>query len=482
MRTYSMRLILLSSSLFALLAGCTVGPDYKGPPDVAPGAEKAAQFHNAETGTSGYHPAAAWWSGFRDTEMSRLIATALKNSPSIALARAKVTEARASLKGSEAKLLPTVSAMGLGVHAKLGTGSAGGEFGLPSSVSTDLYSGGLDASWELDPAGAPQRGVTGARAKAEAAAAQFADAQVQLSAEVGRAYVNLRLAQAELTISRQSVALQRKTLALRQQQADQGTASQLDIARLQTQLSTTEADLPLMQAQITALSDELALLCGYEAGSLDHELAHATPIPHPPRVVKIGSPAEMLRRRPDIRAAERQLAAANEQIGAAISNYFPKIKFLGFATTSGTNPGDVLRTDTLSLIAGPMLQWNFLDFGRTKAQVAGARAQYSEAEAQYRQTVLSALQDAESSLATFEGRRSNVAKLEEASAAAMKAQHLSQDLNKAGALSLIDTLDIERQRLQTGLSLAQSQADLSTAFIALQKSLGLGWSPDLLQA
>ncbi|MBT9385669.1 TolC family protein [Pseudooceanicola sp. CBS1P-1] len=484
MRTRSLLLL----SALPLLAACTVGPDYAGPPDVAPKAEAAKAFHNAGQGVTGYYPAAQWWSGFHDAEMTRLIGLALQSSPDVEVARAKIRAADSQFTNTRKKLLPQGSASVGVTHARLGLGDTSGltqtlrdasgddSASVPSVYNTDIYNDMFTATWEFDPAGGNTRKLRGARAKAEAAAAQYADAQVQLSAEVARAYVSLRAAQEQLSISRRSIDLQKRTLSLTQQQVDQGTASDLSLARLQTQLASTEADLPMMQAQVKDLSAQIAALCGLEPGTLDKELSRAGRIPSPPRVVNVGKPADMLRRRPDIRIAERDLAASNEQIGQTIASFFPKISFMGIATAGSTDANALLRTDSISILGGPSLSWNFLALPQKQSAVAGATAQFDASEAQYRKAVLGALQDAESSLAQFEGRRANVAKLAEASAAATKASDLSQTLNQAGTLSVIDMLDIQRQELQTQLALAQGRAQLSTAFIALQKSLGLGWT------
>ncbi len=473
--------------LGSALAGCMVGPNYKGAPNVAPNASAAAKFAQAGTRETTTHPAAKWWLAFKDPELTRLIELAIDDSPAIDVAEARVKQARGRYAGERATLIPSGSINGIAGRGELGLGDTGDvnqalqTLGggmlptIPSEVTGNVYSPSFDALWELDIFGGNRRAIQGAMAKAEMAGANLADAHVQVAAEVGQAYVSLRAAQKQLAIVRQSVDLQEQSLKLMKQQQAQGTVADLDISRLETQLSSTRANIPLIQAQIEAATGQIDLLCGQEPGSLDTELRRPRAIPMPPRSVAVGNPADMLRRRPDIRAAERQLAAANSQIGQAIAAYFPKVTLAAVGASVASDPGDLFNAGRNSLLGGPVLQWNILSFKRIDAQVSQAKAGFEEAEAGYKQTVLAALQDAEQSLSEFRHRRDNVIYLARAEASASKSSQLMQEMQKAGTVSVINVLDVERQRLQTEQGLAQARAGLTNSFISLQKSLGLGW-------
>ncbi len=212
---------------------------------------------------------------------------------------------------------------------------------------------------------------------------------------------------------------------------------------------------------------------------LDAELRRPRAVPRPPGTVRIGDPAGVLRRRPDIREAERALAAANAQIGQAVAGYFPRVTLLGNVGSRSTSTAVFGTAGSLIANVGPTLQWNVLDFGRTIARIKQAEAGTDAAVAQYRSTVLAALQDAETALSRFGHQRDQVAKLARASASATKAAELTRQRNRAGTVSVIDLLDVERQQLQAEQSLAQAQAELTNDYVAVQKSLGLGWSDDV---
>lgn len=485
--------------LLAALTGCMVGPNYKGPPQVARVSAGAATFHRAPSApVDPAPPPSQWWPALNDPELSRLIEKAFAASPTLQAAEARIRQSRASLSQQRAGLLPNGYATGTAVKARIPTGqlstlddqinpalaaaaSAAGSTALPPTINIpnhytlDLYSVGFDALWELDLFGGTRRGIEQAKAQTEASAAQYEDSQVQLAAEVGQAYVNLRDAQHRLDLSRRASALQRQMLALTLSKRRLGTADDSDVERLQAQIHQTDANILPLGGQIEQAMDQLAMLVGQEPGTLDAELATATPLPLPPAVVPIGDPAAMLRRRPDIRAAERQLAASNAAIGQAVAQLFPQVTLLGTVGFSATSTSDLFKASSLSAIGAPSISWNFLNFGRVNAQIRQARASNEESLAQYRSSVLSALEDAESSLSRFGAQRGNVLELARASASATRSQRIASLRYRGGTASFLDALDAERQRLQAEQSLAQAQAQLSNDYISLQKSLGLGW-------
>ncbi len=469
-----MRPIPAPLALLALLAGCTVGPNYAGPPQAAP---KAPAFVRAGDAAAANAPVAHWWEALGDPVLNDLVTRALTANPNIAVAEARLRQARAAVRVEKANALPSANAEAVYAHAHLPgvdfTGSNSGN----SSTDLNLFNVGFDASWEVDLFGGQRRAIEAARAQAGAAEAKLADAQVSLSAEVVQAYVNLRDRQRRIDLSTHSVRMQEQMLALTQQRYDRGTASRLDVTRLQNLLDSTRADIPPLNAELEAYLDELAMLTGDAPGALDDRLKTAQPIPLPPAQVAVGDPAALLQRRPDIRAAERTLAADTAKIGQAEAARFPKLSFMGIIGLGGTSPSDLTKLDDFTLLAAPQISWNFLDFGRNKAKVIQAEGVRDEAEGQYHATVLAALRDAEDSLSRFRYRRITVATLARAKAEADEALALSEQRYKAGTSTLIDLLDARRQQIAAEQNLSKAEAGLTGDFVAIQKALGLGWGP-----
>ncbi|PZU59560.1 MAG: RND transporter [Sphingobium sp.] len=475
-----MKRSLLPISLIVALGGCTVGRDYAGPPTVAPKAAQGAAF--VRVGDAPVTPQAGvarWWEALNDSTLTALEDKALAANPDLAAAKARLTQARAALREQKANLAPNVSAMGAYAHARfpgLNLGDSDGEDGGTRS-SLNLYNLGFDASWEADIFGGQRRGVEAARATAQAAEAQFADAQVSLTAEVAQAYVNVRDRQQRIALNRSAIARQEQMLSLTRQRYEGGTASRLDVERLSQQLDATRADTTPLSAELEAYLDEIATLTGEEPGALDDVLREQRPVPLPPSQVAIGDPATLLQRRPDIRAAERTLAADTAKIGQAEAARFPRLSFMGLIGIGGTRPSDLTHLDDFVALVAPQLSWSFLDFGRNAARVRQAEGVRDEAEAQYRSAVLTALRDANGALSRFRYRRVTVATLARAKASADQAAELSRQRQDAGTTTLIDLLDAQRQQINAEQNLSIATAGLTSDFIAIQKALGLGWTP-----
>lgn len=465
MRRYASLLILL------LAGGCTMGPNYAGPPRATTAGDLPAGFVRADAAAVAAEPAVAdWWSSLRDPTLDELERRALAANPDIAVVEARLRQSRAALRIERTRDLPSVSAMGAYAHAEVPSLNGDG-----STSSYDFFNMGFDASWEADLFGGHRRGIEAARATMDAAQARIADAQVQISAEVAQAYVGLRDRQQRLALLEQTAELQGKMLALTGQRYKGGTATAVDVERLQGQLDGTRAQIEPLRADVQTSMNALAVLTGEAPGALDGLLQAAAPVPTPPESVAVGDPAALLRRRPDIRAAERSLAASTARIGVAEAARFPKLSFMGLIGLGGSSLSDVTNINKIAAVALPQLSWNFLDFGRAAAQVRQNEAARDEAAAQYRSTVLRALQDAEDSLARFGKQRSTLAALARVKLSADRAAELTRQRYQAGTATMIDLLDTERQRVSAEQNLAQATAGLTGDYVALQKSLGLGW-------
>lgn len=483
---------LLPLASLALLGACTVGPGYHAPPAAADAVARGSFARATDPALTPAPGLARWWESLNDPALTELVDDALAHSPDVDLAQARIREARAQLGAQRAGQLPSVSASATYLRAQLpgtgigntGSGGTGGaaaggtaaSSGGDASTALNFYNLGGTASWEPDLFGGTRRGVEQARANVGRRFADLADAQVSLSAQVATAYVNLRDVQARVRLNRQSTTLQQRALALTRQRFAAGTASALDVERLQTELNNTDAQNVPLGAQVDQYLDQLALLTGRTPGALDATLGTVAPVPLPPPAVPIGDPASLIAHRPDIRSAERALAASTAGIGVQEAKRYPSIRFMGIFGLGGTAVRDVIDPSKLTTLLAPQLSWSFLDFGRTRAAVNQARAQRDEADAQYRQAVLEALEDAETSLSRFANTRQQLAQLVSAEASATRSAQLNDLRVAAGTSSVIDQLDIERQRLSASIGVAQARAQLTVSYIAVQKALGLGWS------
>ena len=471
------RLVALAAA--ALLAGCALGPDYAGPPDAAPHAAQNGHFVRGDASSTAAMPSNRWWEGLNDPILNSLVQRALEANPNLGAARARLQQSRAALNLEQANALPSVGASALAAHARLPPLNLGGlSSSSGSSTSANLYNLGFDATWEVDLFGAHKRSIQATGASAEAAQATLADVQVSLAAEVANAYINLRDRQQRLALGDESIRAQEQMLGLTSQRVERGTASSLDLIRMQNQLDGTRADLVPLQADKEAYLNQLATLAGQEPGALDAELALAAPVPLPPAEVAVGDPTSLLRRRPDIRAAERTLAADTAKIGQAEAAKYPSLKLLGIIGLGGTHPSDLTRLDDFAAIGAPMLSWNFLDFGRARSRVTQAERVRDEAEMKYRQTVLDALRDAEDSLSRFRYGRVTVATVARTKVSADRALELARQRYAAGTGTLIDVLDTTRQQITAQQNLLQAEAALTRSFVGIQKALGLGWSDE----
>ncbi|MFK3798866.1 efflux transporter outer membrane subunit [Pseudomonas sp. NPDC088444] len=459
-----------------LLSACTVGPDYKGAPDIAPKTLAARQLPHADSTARKAPAVAQWWQTLGDPQLNGLIEHAMNNSPDIATAQARLRQSRASLKGNQANQMPKISSNAAMLKLRSPDTSAfGGESGGSRGPLT-LYLADFDASWEADLFGGTRRAIEAAQAEAESSQARLADAQVQLAAEVVQTYADLRDQQTRLALVDASVEIEEQAVDLTQQRRTQGVASQLQLEQVLTQAENTRAQRLPLQASIIESMDQLGLLCGLEPGELDTQLNTARPLPNIPSQVPFADPAAILKARPDIRVAERALASSNAQIGEKKADWFPKLSLMGDLSFSAADPAHLARKDNGTWLLLPRLSWNILDFGRVAASVEGAEAGHDEALAQYKSVVLSALRDADVALARYGHQRENVVLLRSVEASAVRAADLTRQRYRAGTASTLDWLDAERTRYQAQESRISGDAALLKDFASLHKALGLGWT------
>jgi len=459
--------LVLLAALAAALAGCAVGPDYR-----KPDTPVARQFAGTPQGPySAADAQVRFWTQFGDPTLDRLVDEALAANHDLRIALGHLAEARAERRAGKLDLLPTVTASGGYVDERFS--AAESLFGQP--INAHYYDAGFDAFWELDLFGRVRRNVEAQSAQVQGAQASLRDAQVSVTAEVARTYFELRGAQTQLAVARRNVDNQRETLALTQARLDAGRATELDTARAQSQLSTTLATIGPLEASAARSVHRLAVLTGREPNTLDELLEPPRELPELPQLTAVGDPAGLLRRRPDIRVAERQLAASTALVGVAMGDLFPKVTFTGSFGYSAA-PGNPLgASPTRGYVVGPSISWAAFDLGRVKAQVEGSRARADVALAAYEQTVLRALEDTEDALVTHARTRDSLKEASDAAAASQTAAHIARTRYEGGMVDFLEVLDAERTQLAAEDRLAQSKTEAATSLIAVYKALGGGW-------
>lgn len=475
------------------LAGCTVGPNYSEPKLAAPPAFAEATVQAPSPDLNG------WWHAYRDPELERLIAIALAESPDIATAAARIREARAQERIAGAAYLPQVNSSagtnyqrfsknaGLSsLSSLLGGGSSGGSSGGGGSQGNNsgiaapgdditVYSAGFDASWEIDLFGGTRRAVEGARARIEAAVWNARDAQVSLVAEVTDNYLQLRTLQDRETIARAEVDRQTRRLAIMQHTAESGLVPEGDFVRQRAQLAQAQAAAGPIVAEGKAQMHGLATLVGRTPDTLIGELTVERPQLPPPPAVPPGLPSELLRRRPDVRAAERQLAASTADIGVAVADLYPRFKLTGAAQLISTALGNLFTGDSLQLTGNAQAMFPILDWGRRKVQVAVRRAQADEAYYSYQKTVLGALRDVEDALIRIQTEQDRNRALKGGLADAGRSVQTVEARYASGLVDFGVVLDARQQLLSARDAVIQSDGTLRRNTLALYKALGGGW-------
>jgi len=451
----------------ATLAACAVGPDYH-----RPTVETAPKFLEAEPGVySTDGSIGPFWSQFGDDLLDGLVIEALAANHDLRIATAHLRQSRALLTQSKLDLLPTVTSEAGYTDQRY---PAAESFGA-GALDERYYNAGVDATWELDLFGRVRREVEASRATVEGQEATLHDAQVSVTAEVARTYFQLRGQQAELAVLQRNAANQQQTLDLTTSLLDAGRGTDLDTSRAKAQLDTTLSTIPPLRAAIETSIHRLSVLTGREPDALSAVLEPAARLPELPKMAVVGDPAGLLRRRPDIRVAERRLAASTAQIGVQVGDLFPKVTFTG---NFGFAAGDLAAlgsSPSKTFLIGPAISWPAFDLGRVEARIAGARAGADADLAAYQQTVLKALEETENALVTHARARDRLVQLTAAAQESDTAAQIARARYEGGLVGFLDVLDAERAQLQAQDQLAQSQTDAATSLIAVYKALGGGW-------
>ncbi len=449
----------------ALLAGCAaVGPDYQSPKTELPPA-----WSQAEAAAPSAPLDADWWHRFDDPLLTRLVERALAANTDLRSARARLRVARASSAQAESLLWPSVGAYGSATRSSSGGQDAVSSYGL-----------GFDASWEIDLFGGLKRGAEAADADAQASAATLAGTQVSLAAEVARDYVQLRAYQLRIAITQANLDNQTQTLQITEWRAQAGLVGQIDVEQARANREQTRAQLPALQDAATQTTHALAVLLNVAPGTLAPELAAAAApsIPSAATQPLAGIPAELLRRRPDIVAAERGLAAATARIGEAEAARYPSFKLGGTLGLQGAVLSALTGSGAATQLVAASLAMPIFDAGRLRQQVVIRTAEQEQALAAYEAALFGALRDVENARASLANGGTRAEALALAVQAARNAALLANFRYRSGLVDFQTVLDTERSVRTLEDSQASTQADNVIAMIQLYKALGGGWSAD----
>ena len=455
--------------VISLLGACAVGPDYKAPVTDAP-----KSFARAETSEfTGQGVELNWWTLFQDKDLNVLIEQTIAHNYDLQAANANIREARALYLQSALNLAPIVSSHANYIDQKRSVGALNNLSYAPRGLK--LYNVGFDALWEVDIFGRVRRSVEASQDEVDAQVATLRDLSVSLVAEVARNYFELRGLQNQLTVARKNTENQVKTLAITRLRLEGGRGTELDTSRAMAQLDSTRAIIPPLESGIYRAMHRLSVLTGQLPNALTEKLVLAAPMPKIPEIIKIGNPAELLRRRPDIKMAERMLAAATASIGIATADLFPRVTIVGTMSLEASMLSAVGAGGSDAYSIGPRISWAFLDMAHVYARIKAANSSAEASLAQYQQTVLAALEETENALINYNRERARQTLLVTAAKASVRAEELAQLRFKEGVSDFLTVLDTELRLLDDQDRLAQSETATATALTALYKALGGGW-------
>jgi len=463
--------------LASLLSACVVGPDYIPPKLSVPATFVEAPKNHWEGLATVTQANDTWWKNFDDPSLDRLIAEALKTAPSIAEAEARVWEARAMRGIVGADQLPIVDADGLygRNHGSNNVPVGVPPGGLGPGINSNLWQSGFDASWELDVFGGQRRAIQSADATYAAVVEDRSDVVLTLLAEIVRDYVELRGAQRRIELARKNLDVEEDTQKLTRTLLNSGLAPRQDLLRAQALVASTEADMTIFETDERVATYRLAALIGCPPAEIVAELAAPQPIPQAINDVPVGLPSDLLLRRPDVRAAERRVAAANARIGVAQADLYPHFSLTGVIGLESLNLSSFTTASSGYYSIGPSVNWRIFDAGRIHFQVLAESARTDAAAAAYQRSVMNALRDVETALVSYAKAKVRHDKLVSVSEASKEVVNNANLLYKQGVEDFLPVLDAERTLYESDDKLAQSERDTALALVALYKSLGGGW-------
>ncbi|HEV8379246.1 MAG TPA: efflux transporter outer membrane subunit [Tepidisphaeraceae bacterium] len=480
-----------------LAAGCNVGPDYRAPATQMPDAySRSGSAGHPTTSRATTQPVslAQWWTAFDDPTLNTLIEQAIKSNQDLRIAESRVREARALRAVAGAAQWPTVDANGSYSRTRRsenisgfaggfggGTGGTGGTGGFSfGDRDDDFYQVGFDASWELDVFGGVRRSVEAANADLAASEENRRDVLVTLLSEVARNYIELRGLQRQRQVALANLETQRQTLQLSTSRFKAGVANELDVKRAEALVASSEATIPALEASIARTIHRLNVLEGRQPEAKTEELAQERAVPSAAGQVPLGLPSDLLRRRPDIRRAERELAASNARIGVATAELFPKFSLTGSVGLQSSDLGDLPKASSEFWSLGPSFRWPIFSGGRIRGNIRVQNARHDQALTRYEQTVLLALEDVENALINYGKEQERYKSLDQAVKANRRAVEMSTELYTRGVIDFLSVLEAQRSLFASEEQFIISEKALSANLVALYKALGGGWESDAI--
>ncbi|CAN5728812.1 multidrug efflux RND transporter outer membrane subunit OprN [soil metagenome] len=456
------------SSLF--LSGCAVGPNYKPPQTTV-----AGSFANSPTTSAAADEKAlaTWWKGFNDPKLDGLVDRAIVHNHDLRITTANLKEARALRRLTMFDLAPTVQANAGYENSLLSKAAA--PPGTPRDArEVEFYDASFDATWELDLFGRVRRSVQAATAEVGAVEATRLDVLVSVASEIARNYFELRGLQNQLAVARTNAGVQTETLKITQLLLEGGRGTAFDLSRSRSLLNLTLSTIPPLEAAIQKTIYRLAVLTGQQPTTLTAELSTPAPLPSAMPALALGNPEALLRRRPDIRSAERSLAAATARIGVATADLFPRVTFIGSVGLQADTFAGLGKSGAGSWNFGPRITWAAFDLGRVQTRIKAADARTEASLAFYERTVLTALEETEGALLDFGHEQARRQFLQASAQASQQAADLARQRYDAGATDFLSVLDAERTLLEAQDRLAASETRTVTALVAVYKALGGG--------
>ncbi len=452
-----------------ILTGCAaVGPDYTAITPDAPETWNAEMAGGLTPNSPDPGTLASWWTIFNDPELTRLEQRAVDGNLELQTARSRIREARALRGVSQARLFPTVGAQA--AASKIRSNESGGR-----GTEFEYYTAGFDAGWELDIFGGLRRSIEASQADLEASQVNLHNVMISLMAEVAVNYVDVRIYQAQLSITRANIKSQEETYSLNQSRNQAGIIDELAVQESLRILESSRSQIPAIETRLSGAKNRLAVLLGRQPSEFAQELVEEKAIPSLPAIVAIGIPAETLRRRPDIRFAERVVAAQNARIGVVTADLYPKFFLAGTIGIESIDSGDLLDWSSRIWSIGPRATWKIFDAGSIRQNIEVQNARQEQALIQYQATVLDAQEEVENALVAYAKEQRRRDSLEKAATAAQRAELLARDKYQAGLVNFNNVLDAQRSLLLLQNELNQSTGTATTNLVRLYKSLGGGW-------
>jgi len=453
------------------LAGCKVGPQHCVP--VVDIAETWTQSLPEDLNDAAIDE--TWWESLGDPILNGLIAKTRDQNLSLQEAAARIRETRAARSVARGGLFPDVD--GTASYTRIDISDTGTPFGITGIPFPpyDFWSTGFDSAWEIDVFGRVSRTIEAADADIDAAGARYNELLVTLLGDVASTYVRVRTLQQRVKFATENLRIQEESLRIAQARLDAGAVSELDVAQARSNLERTRAAIPLLRREMQRAANRLCVLMGESPWRIEKELGLDPVLPPSPESIAVGLPLDLLRQRPDLQRAERELAAQAARIGVATADLYPRFSLVGVFTVDAAELRDWFTGQSIAYRAGSAVRWNLLDFGRTRGNIAMQQARWDAAASRYEQTVLAAVEEVESALAALLENRQASAALSEAVKAARTASEIAQRQYSEGAVNFQSLLDAQRFQTELEDRYAETRGDEVLSLIALYKSLGGGW-------